>query len=89
MYQQHLSLRRRVMDRARTHQPLRGQGYGLLLALMNDDRPLRRILNGRWTIFRSGATALLAWSWGRRPTAMNVIDYNQRSDGDILIAFAH
>jgi endoglucanase len=33
--------------------------------------------------------ALFAWSWGQRPNGdWNVIDYNNASDGDILIAFA-
>ncbi len=67
-----------------------GQGYGLLLAWMNDDRPaFDRVL--RWTAdnLQVRRDALLAWSWGRRPNgAWNVIDYNNASDGDILIAFA-
>jgi endoglucanase len=67
-----------------------GQGYGLLLALMKDDRPaFDRIL--KWTVdnLQVRRDALLAWSWGRRPNGRwNVIDYNNASDGDILIAFA-
>jgi endoglucanase len=67
-----------------------GQGYGLLLALMNEDRPaFERIL--KWTMdnLQVRRDALLAWSWGRRPNgAWNVIDYNNASDGDILTAFA-
>ncbi len=67
-----------------------GQGYGLLLALMNGDRPaFERIL--RWTTenLQVRRDALFAWSWGERPNGgWNVIDYNNASDGDILIAFA-
>jgi endo-1,4-beta-D-glucanase Y len=67
-----------------------GQGYGLLLALMNSDRPaFERIL--RWTTenLQVRRDALFAWSWGERPNGgWNVIDYNTASDGDILIAFA-
>jgi endoglucanase len=67
-----------------------GQGYGLLLAWMNDDRPaFDRIF--RWTTdnLQVRRDALLAWSWGRRPNgAWSVIDYNNASDGDILVAYA-
>jgi endoglucanase len=67
-----------------------GQGYGLLLAVMNDDRTaFDRIL--KWTTdnLQVRRDALLAWSWGRRPNGdWNVIDYNNASDGDILIAYA-
>lgn len=67
-----------------------GQGYGLLLAEMHADRPaFDRIF--KWTTdnLQIRRDALLAWSWGRRPNgAWNVIDYNNASDGDILVAFA-
>ncbi|MGE5255993.1 MAG: glycosyl hydrolase family 8 [Hyphomicrobiales bacterium] len=67
-----------------------GQGYGLLLALMNGDRPaFERMV--KWTTdnLQVRRDALFAWSWGQRPNGeWNVIDYNNASDGDILIAFA-
>ena len=67
-----------------------GQGYGLLLALMNGDRSaFERIF--KWTTdnLQVRRDALFAWSWGRRTNdGWNVIDYNNASDGDILIAFA-
>jgi endoglucanase len=67
-----------------------GQGYGLLLSLMNGDRPaFDRIF--KWTIenLQVRRDALFAWSWGKRLNGgWNVIDYNNASDGDILIAFA-
>jgi endoglucanase len=67
-----------------------GQGYGLLLALMNGDRAAFERIH-RWTAdnLQVRRDALFAWSWGRRPNGgWNVIDYNNASDGDILIAFA-
>lgn len=67
-----------------------GQGYGLWLALLHGDRPaFDRIL--RWTVdnLQVRKDALFAWSWGRRPNgAWNVIDYNNATDGDLLIASA-
>ncbi|MEJ5359641.1 MAG: glycosyl hydrolase family 8 [Desulfobacterales bacterium] len=67
-----------------------GQGYGLWLALLHGDRPaFDRVL--RWTIdnLQVRKDALFAWSWGRRPNgSWNVIDYNNASDGDLLIASA-
>jgi endoglucanase len=67
-----------------------GQGYGLLLALMNGDRAaFERMF--KWTTdnLQVRRDALFAWSWGQRPNGeWNVIDYNNASDGDILVAFA-
>jgi endoglucanase len=67
-----------------------GQGYGLLLSLMNNDRDaFERMF--KWTTdnLQVRRDALFAWSWGLRPNGdWNVIDYNNASDGDILIAFA-
>jgi endoglucanase len=67
-----------------------GQGYGLLLALMSGDRDaFERMF--KWTTdnLQVRRDALFAWSWGQRPNgSWNVIDYNNASDGDILIAFA-
>lgn len=67
-----------------------GQGYGLLLALMNDDRPTFDNLL-KWTTenLQVRRDALFAWSWGQRANGdWNIIDYNNASDGDILIALA-
>jgi endoglucanase len=67
-----------------------GQGYGLLLALMNDDRPAFETL-WKWTTenLQVRRDALFAWSWGKRANGdWNIIDYNNASDGDILIALA-
>lgn len=67
-----------------------GQGYGLLLAWMHDDRPaFDRILKWTRDNLQVRRDALLAWSWGLRPNGdWNVIDYNNASDGDILVAYA-
>jgi endoglucanase len=67
-----------------------GQGYGMLISLMNDDKETFGRLWG-WT--RNNIQArkdnLFAWSWGRRPNGRwGVIDYNNATDGDVLIAYA-
>lgn len=67
-----------------------GQGYGLMLALTHGDRPAFERL-WRWTSqnLQVRRDALFAWSWGKRPNGeWAVIDYNNASDGDILIALA-
>ncbi len=67
-----------------------GQGYGLLLALIHDDRPgFDRILKWTRDNLQVRRDALFAWSFGRRPNGVwSIIDYNNASDGDTLIAFA-
>ena len=68
-----------------------GQGYALLLSVVNNDKKyFDRIW--RWTKnnlqLRDGDN-LFCWSWGKRPNGQwKVIDYNNASDGDILIALA-
>jgi endoglucanase len=67
-----------------------GQGYGLLLSLMNGDRPSFDLIH-KWTVdnLQVRRDALCVWSWGKRSNGVwSVIDYNNASDGDILIAFA-
>lgn len=68
-----------------------GQGYGLLLALANKDKQAFEKI-WKWTKdnlqMRKG-DKLLCWSWGLRPNgSWQVIDYNNASDGDILVAWA-
>lgn len=81
----------RVMDRF--HDSIshsEGQGYGLMLALAHEDRPAFERL-WKWTNenLQVRRDALFAWSWGKRPNGeWAVIDYNNASDGDILIALA-
>ncbi|WP_237154448.1 glycosyl hydrolase family 8 [Oryzibacter oryziterrae] len=65
-----------------------GQGYGLLLAVMADDRPtFERLLH--WTLANLGVRddALFAWSYDPA-AAKPVADLNDATDGDILIAWA-
>lgn len=82
----------RVIDRANqdiSHSE--GQGYGLILALSADDRPVFQKI-WAWTqnnLQVRGKDRLLAWSWGRRPNgAWDVLDFNNATDGDLLVAFA-
>jgi endoglucanase len=68
-----------------------GQGYGLLLAAVNDEPQTFSSL-WKWTQdnlrMRKG-DALQAWKWGRRPNGQwAVLDYNNATDGDLLIAWA-
>jgi endoglucanase len=68
-----------------------GQGYAMLLAVKHNDR---EAFDRIWTWTRANigvrqGDALLAWSWGRRPTGdWEVRDYNNASDGDTLVAWA-
>lgn len=81
----------RVIDHAQsqsTHSE--GQGYGMSLSLINNDRPAFEKL---WDWTKKNLTVrsdnLFAWQWGKRPTGeWGVIDYNNATDGDILIAYA-
>ncbi|GAB6184376.1 glycosyl hydrolase family 8 [Thermodesulfovibrio hydrogeniphilus] len=68
-----------------------GQGYGMLFALeFNDLETFEKVW--RWTkdnLQVRKNDKLFAWQWGKRPNGeWNVIDYNNATDGDILIAFA-
>jgi len=67
-----------------------GQGYGLLLAVLYDDRTMFDTI-WRWTDnnLRARKDNLLPWSWGKRSNGQwGIIDYNNATDGDILVAFA-
>ncbi len=67
-----------------------GQGYGLLLSLMHDDQEaFDRVLKWSLENLQVRRDALFAWAWGKRSNgSWMVINYNNASDGDILIAFA-
>lgn len=66
-----------------------GQGYGMLLAIANDDKAMFEKI-WLWTKINMGGRAdnLFAWHWGKRPNGQwGIFDYNSATDGDILIAY--
>jgi endoglucanase len=67
-----------------------GQGYGLLLAVAFDDKPtFDRIWLWTKDNLDHREDGLFAWLWGLRKTgAWGLIDPNNATDGDILIAMA-
>ena len=67
-----------------------GQGYGMLLAVAHDDK---KSFNKIWKWTRDNLAKrkdnLFVWQWGERPNSdWDVLDYNNATDGDILIAYA-
>jgi endo-1,4-beta-D-glucanase Y len=64
-----------------------GQGYGMILAVLAEDRPsFERIWSFTDTELMIRADGLAAWRW--EPTAdPHVSDTNNATDGDILIAY--
>lgn len=67
-----------------------GQGYGMQLAFLHDDRVAFEKL-WQWTRnnLQLRSDSLFAWHWGKRPNGVwAVLDFNNATDGDILIAFA-
>jgi endoglucanase len=82
----------RVIDRINNEiSHSEGQGYALLLAVHHGDRDTFDTL---WAWTKSnlqvrGNDKLLAWKWGQRETGQwDIIDLNNASDGDILVAWA-
>jgi endo-1,4-beta-D-glucanase Y len=67
-----------------------GQGYGLLLSsTFNDKKTFDKIWHWTKSNIKVRADNLFAWQWGKRPNNdWGVIDYNNATDGDILIAYA-
>lgn len=67
-----------------------GQGYGMLNSVYYNDRAAFDAI-WRWTQdnMQSRKDNLLPWSWGKRYNGQwGVIDYNNATDGDILVAYA-
>lgn len=68
-----------------------GQGFGMIISLLFDDRETFEKL-WKWTKFnlqKRKGDSLLAWSWGKHISGKwTILDYNNATDGDILIAYA-
>ncbi|MDR4507365.1 MAG: glycosyl hydrolase family 8 [Candidatus Brocadiaceae bacterium] len=67
-----------------------GQGYGMLLATMHSDKKVFDAI-WQWTKENIGVRgdSLFAWKWGERMKGKwGVMDYNNATDGDVLIAYA-
>ncbi|MGS1096726.1 glycosyl hydrolase family 8 (plasmid) [Aquamicrobium terrae] len=65
-----------------------GQGYGLLLAVLSGDRPgFERIWSFTQRELMLRDDGLAAWKWDPATTP-HIMDANNASDGDILIAYA-
>ncbi len=67
-----------------------GQGYGMLLAIYHNDKStFNKILNWTRNNLKIRNDNLFAWHWGKRVTGdWGIIDYNNATDGDLLIAWA-
>lgn len=67
-----------------------GQGYSMLLAVAYGDRETFGKL-WKWTQdnLAKRMDNLFAWGWGKRPNGdWEILDYNNATDGDILVAYA-
>lgn len=67
-----------------------GQGYGMLNSVLYSDKvTFDKIWQWTKNNLQIRKDNLFAWSWGKRYNdEWGVIDYNNASDGDILIAYA-
>jgi endoglucanase len=67
-----------------------GQGYGMLSSVLHDDRTtFHKIWQWTQNNLQSRKDHLFAWAWGKRQNDhWGVIDYNNATDGDLLIAYA-
>ena len=67
-----------------------GQSYGMYLSVTYNDKETFDKL-GKWAKDNLGVRAdhLMAWKWGERSKGTwGIIDYNNATDGDVLIAYA-
>lgn len=87
---QFMSERGRIVDRDNgdiTHSE--SMGYGMLLAVSYHDRvSFDRMLNWAVDNLQVRDDNLFAWKWVPTPLGGEVVDLNNASDGDILIAWA-
>jgi endoglucanase len=67
-----------------------GQGYGMYLSVLFDDsRAFKKIWHWTKNNLMVRADNLFAWQWGKKPNGeWNVMDWNNATDGDIVIAYA-
>ncbi|WP_319577354.1 glycosyl hydrolase family 8 [uncultured Desulfobacter sp.] len=67
-----------------------GQGYGMLLAVAHKDRAsFNRIYKWTRENLMVRTDPLSTWQWGMRINGQwNILDYNNATDGDLLIAWA-
>jgi endoglucanase len=66
------------------------QGYGLLVSvLFNDRKTFQTVWNWTRNNLQARKDNLLPWAWGRRHNGLwQIIDYNNATDGDVLVAYA-
>lgn len=68
-----------------------GQGYAMFLAVHHNDREIFDTV-WAWTKYNlqvRGSDHLLAWKWGQRKSGIwSILDLNNATDGDILVAWA-
>lgn len=81
----------RVIDRGqKDYSHSESQGYGMLLSVQMDDKAM---FNKAWEWTRNNLRSkkgyLLSWAWGKKPDGQwGILDENNATDGDILVAFA-
>ncbi len=82
----------RVIDRFQNNiSHSEGQGYAMIMAAMCNEPDTFDSL-WQWTrdnLQVRSTDSLLAWSWGERlPDQWTVLDYNNATDGDVLVAWS-
>lgn len=81
----------RVIDYYQNHNShSEGQGFGMLLAVAHNDRTVfDKLWNWTRTNMNGRFDRLFPWLWGQRANGLwDKIDYNNATDGDILIAYS-
>lgn len=81
----------RIIDRGKQQiSHSEGQGYGMLNSVLYDDKTtFDKVWHWTKTNLQGRKDNLFTWSWGKRHNnEWGIIDYNNASDGDTLIAYA-